>query len=140
MIQKSENINYLSWAIALSAMLISLIFSEILNYPPCALCWYQRIFMYPLVFIIPTAIVIKDPKIHNYVVVLSFLGLIISGYHSLIYHEFISESLKVCTASLSCKSKQFELFGLISIPVMSFFSFLLIFILNLKGANHDKRN
>ena len=123
-------------------MAISLIFSELLKYPPCTLCWYQRVFMYPLVFIIPTALITKDRQIHNYVIVLSIFGLMIAGYHSLIYHDFISETLKVCTADLSCKTKQFELFGFISIPVMSFFSFLIILILNLnsRGEPSDKRN
>jgi disulfide bond formation protein DsbB len=135
----SHKISYLSWSIALISMLISLIFSDILKFPPCTLCWYQRIFMYPLVFIIPVGILSKDHKIHIYCLVLSLFGLVIAGYHSMIYHGIIQEALKVCTADLSCKTKQFELFGMISIPVMSFISFLIIFILNLQGVRDVKR-
>jgi disulfide bond formation protein DsbB len=131
---------YLTWAIALISAMISLFFSEILKFPPCVLCWYQRIFMYPLVFIVPIGIILHDKKIYAYTLTLSLIGLFIAAYHSLIYHSIIPEALKICTAELSCKTKQFELFNFISIPLMSFLSFLLIFILNLIGAQHDKRN
>ncbi len=135
----NKNINSISWGIALFSMLISLVFSDILKFPPCTLCWYQRIFMYPLVFILPVGILSRDDKVHLYTVVLSGVGLLIAAYHSMIYHGIIQEALKVCTAELSCKTKQFELFGLISIPVMSLFSFLIIFILNLQGVRNVKR-
>ncbi len=134
------SINYASWFIALLALFISLLLSDILKYPPCTLCWYQRIFMYPLVFLIPVGLLIKDRNIYTYVLSLSTVGLVIAGYHSLIYHGVIEEALQLCTVALSCKTKQFELFNFISIPVMSFFSFLTIVILNLVGVFYDKRN
>ena len=70
----------------------------------------------------------------------SFVGLIISAYHGLIYHGVIQEALKLCNAQLSCKTKQFELFGFLSIPVMSFLSFASILIFNLIGVIREKRN
>lgn len=121
-------------------MFISLIFSDILGYQPCTLCWYQRIFMYPLVFIIPVGIVYKDHKLFRYTLVLSFIGALIALYHSLIYHGVIPEGLKLCNAQLSCKTKQFELFNFLSIPVMSFFSFAFIFIINFLGVKNVKRD
>lgn len=139
MVFSNKNISYMSWTVALISMFISLVFSDILKFPPCTLCWYQRIFMYPLAFIIPVGILTQDHKIHVYSLVLSSVGLMIAGYHSLIYHGIIQEALKVCTADLSCKTKQFELFGFISIPVMSLISFLIIFILNLQGVRNVKR-
>ena len=137
--QNLKKIAYLSWSIALFAMLLSLIFSEILKYPPCSLCWYQRIFMYPLVFIIPLGILMNDKNIYSYVLTLSFIGLILSTYHSLIYYSFIPEALKLCTAELSCKTKQFELFNFFSIPILSLFSFLILTILNFIGVTNVKR-
>ena len=130
----------LAWGLALFALLTSLFFSEVLKYPPCSLCWYQRVFMYPLVFIIPVGLFYKDAVLFMYVRVLSAIGFIIALYHSIIYHDIIQEALKVCTASLSCNTKQFELFGFLSIPVMSLFSFLFILLLTLKGGTHEKGN
>ncbi len=131
---------YFSWTIALTAMVVSLIFSEVLRFPPCTLCWYQRVFMYPLVFILPIGIIKKDRNIFSYALLLSSIGLLISGYHALIYHGLIPEAIKVCTAELNCTTKQFELFNLISIPVMSTLSFAFLFALNLTGVLNDKRN
>lgn len=131
---------YLAWGVALLATLTSLYFSEVLKYPPCSLCWYQRVFMYPLVLILPIAIVGKDKNLSTYLLVFSFLGLIVAGYHSLIYHNIISETFKVCTADLSCKTKQFELFNFLSIPVMSFVSFTVLFLIGIKERVYEKRD
>jgi disulfide bond formation protein DsbB len=45
-------IPHLTFVVALIATMGSLFFGEVLKYPPCTLCWYQRICMYPLVFIL----------------------------------------------------------------------------------------
>ena len=131
---------YFAWGISLFATLSSLFFSEILNYPPCSLCWYQRIFIYPLVLILPIGIVSKDKNLNSYLMIFSFLGLIVAGYHTLIYHNIISEAFKVCTAELSCKTKQFELFNFLSIPLMSFLSFAVLFLIGIKEKIYEKRN
>ncbi|HBE83513.1 MAG TPA: disulfide bond formation protein B, partial [Blastocatellia bacterium] len=34
---------YAAWLISLSSMGGSLFFSEVMELPPCVLCWYQRI-------------------------------------------------------------------------------------------------
>lgn len=96
--------------------------------------------MYPLVFILPIGLLSDDNKVSLYSLVLSFVGLVIALYHVLIYHGFIQEAFKVCTTDLSCKTKQFELFGLISIPVMSLASFSIIFILSLIGVIYAKKD
>ena len=36
---------------SLIATIGSLVYSLIIGFPPCDLCWYQRIFMYPVVLI-----------------------------------------------------------------------------------------
>lgn len=131
---------YIAWGMSLFSTLSSLFFSEILNYPPCSLCWYQRIFMYPLVLILPIGIVNNDKNIAKYLIVFSTLGLVVAGYHSLIYHNIISETFKICTAELSCKTKQFELFNILSIPVMSFLSFAVLFFIGIKEKIYEKRN
>lgn len=130
---------YFAWGISLLSTFASLFFSEVLKYPPCSLCWYQRVFMYPLVIILPVGILSLDKHISKYVLSLSIFGSIIAGYHTLIYHDVIQEKLTLCTADLSCKTKQFELFGFLSIPLMSFLSFLIIFVLALKEFRSEKR-
>lgn len=131
---------YIAWGISLFSTLSSLFFSEILKYPPCSLCWYQRIFMYPLVLILPIGIVSNDKNLGKYLIVFSILGFVVAGYHSLVYHNIIAEAFKVCTAELSCKTKQFELFNLLSIPVMSAMSFVVLLFIGIKEMIYEKRS
>ena len=76
------------------ASLGSLYFSEIAKFPPCVLCWYQRICLYPLVAILTVGILRGDKKVYLYVLPLSISGLIIAIYHNLLYYKIIPESIK----------------------------------------------
>ena len=67
----------LFWAV-LSAVVGSLIYSQIVGFPPCDLCWWQRIFMYPQVIILLVAMRRKDKGIIDYLMPLSIIGAIIS--------------------------------------------------------------
>jgi disulfide bond formation protein DsbB len=118
---------YVAWVVALIATLGSLFFSEVMKLPPCSLCWYQRIFMYPLAIIIPLGILMRDPKAVAYGVGLSAPGLLLSIYHNLLYYHIIPESLAPCVKGISCTTRQIEWFGFLTIPLLSLLSFMLIF-------------
>ena len=62
---------FVSWFIALAAMLGSLYYSEIRGLAPCVLCWYQRILMYPQVLLLGLAIVKNDRGIADYILLLN---------------------------------------------------------------------
>ena len=70
-----------AFALAAIAMSGSLYFSEVANYIPCTLCWYQRIAMYPLVVLFGIAAVRRDRGIAPYGLVLSAVGAVIAVYH-----------------------------------------------------------
>ena len=115
---------YLSWLIALVATVGSLFFSEVMELPPCVLCWYQRIAMYPLVFIIGTGIVLRDVRLKIYALPICLIGLVISVYHNLLYYGIIPESITPCTEGISCTSRQIEWLGFITIPLMALTAFI----------------
>ncbi len=117
---------YLIWVTALIATAGSLFFSEVMELPPCVLCWYQRIAMYPLVAIVAVGIVTRDPRWKLYVLPLSLTGLAIAVYHNLLYYHIIPESITPCTEGVSCTSVQLEWLGFITIPLMSLTAFVLI--------------
>lgn len=122
-----KNILYIAWVQALIATLGSLYFSEVAQFPPCKLCWFQRIFMYPLVFVIAIGIVKKDKKnLPSYVLPLGIAGWLIALYHNLIYYHIISENLVPCTAGVSCTTRFFAWFGFITIPLLSLIAFSVI--------------
>ncbi len=122
----SKNILYIAWVQSLIAMMGSLYFSEVMKLPPCVLCWYQRILMYPLTLLIAVGILRKDKGIYQYVLPLSITGLMISIYHNLLYYKIIPESIKPCTMGVSCTAKQIEWFGFITIPLLSLTAFAII--------------
>ena len=115
---------YLAWVTALVATAGSLFFSEVMQLPPCVLCWYQRIAMYPLVIIIGSGIIMRDGRMRNYALPVCLAGLAVSIYHNLLYYGIIPESLTPCTRGISCTSRQIEWFGFITIPLMSLAAFV----------------
>lgn len=117
---------YLAWTLALIATLASLFFSEVMQLPPCTLCWYQRICMYPLIPVLTAGILRRDAGVAVYALPLGLSGAAIAAYHNLLYYHFIPESLAPCTQGLSCASRQLEWLGFITIPLMALVGFALI--------------
>ena len=115
---------YMAWLIALLAMVGSLFFSEVMQMPPCVLCWYQRIAIYPLVLIIGTGIVLRDRRMKIYALPLCLIGLVISIYHNLLYYGVIPESITPCTEGVPCNAVQIEWLGFITIPLMGLGAFV----------------
>jgi disulfide bond formation protein DsbB len=125
--------NYLQFGLLVSAVSTagSLIFSEILKFPPCVLCWYQRIFMYPLVAIFAIGIWKKDKNTTYFALPLAVIGFIIAVYHNLLYYKIIPESAAPCTLGISCTTKQIEWLGFITIPFLSLTAFAIILVLTI---------
>ena len=117
---------YVAWLQALVATLGSLFFSEVMQLPPCVLCWYQRIMMYPLVLTLTVGILLFDRRVRYYVLPLSVIGLMISIYHNLLYYGVIPESLAPCTTGISCTTRQIEWLGFITIPLLALVAFTVI--------------
>jgi disulfide bond formation protein DsbB len=117
---------YFAWMTALIATVGSLFFSEVMELPPCILCWYQRIAMYPLVIVIGAGIILRDPKLKYYALPLGLTGLAISVYHNLLYYGILPESITPCTEGVSCTSRQIEWLGFITIPLMALAAFAIV--------------
>lgn len=116
----------MAWTQAFVGMVGSLYFSEIVKLPPCTLCWYQRAAMYPLVFIITVGIVRRDLNYVWYALPIAVVGLAIALFHNLLYYGFISEASFTCQSGVSCTTPQLELFGFVTIPLLSFVAFSII--------------
>ncbi len=123
---RRDILQYLAWVIALIATVGSLFFSEVMQLPPCVLCWYQRIAMFPLVIIIGSGIVMRDRRMRNYALPVCLMGLAISIYHNLVYYRVIPESILPCAQGVSCSSRQIEWLGFITIPLMTLGAFVAV--------------
>jgi disulfide bond formation protein DsbB len=124
-----KNALYIAWFIALVAMCGSLFFSNVLGYPPCVLCWYQRIAIYPLVLILGVAIFKKDMKVYRYVLPLSIVGGLISVFHNLVYFKILPDAVAPCAFGVSCTTHFIEWFGFVTIPFLSLVAFIIITVL-----------
>ena len=120
---------FLAFLVSLIATLGSLFFSEIMNFVPCSLCWYQRIFLYPLVFIFLVNLLYPDDKIYKYSFPLVIIGLVFSIYHNLLILKIIPENLSPCVQGIPCSVDYLNWFGFITIPLLSFFAYTIILIL-----------
>ena len=120
----NKNILGFLFVTSLGALVGSLTYSNIAGFPPCELCWIQRIFMYQQVILSFMAMIKKDKGIVFYLFPLSILGAIVSFYHSMAQWGF-GGSLLPCTAVGGECSKVYVLeYGYITIPFMAFTSFI----------------
>jgi disulfide bond formation protein DsbB len=123
-----KNLIQIAFAQALMAMLGSLYFSEVLQFPPCVLCWYQRIAFYPLVLLLGIGIYRQDKTVYWYALPLAIIGWVISIYHNLLYYKILPESIQPCMLGVSCTTKFIEWFGFVTIPFLSFIAFSVIIV------------
>ncbi|MFT7003356.1 MAG: disulfide bond formation protein DsbB [Sulfurimonas sp.] len=131
---------FLAWLIATIATLGSLFFSEVMEFPPCTLCWYQRILMYPLVIIFLIGLFPLDKNIFKYSVPFAILGWLAALYHNLLHYEIITDDMTPCSQGVPCSVKYIEIFGFLTIPMLAFIAFSLILtllFLFLKGKNNE---
>ena len=139
----NASLPYIAWIIALVGVVGTLFFSEVMLLPPCVLCWYQRIALYPLVFIIGVGIIMRDSRMKYYALPLAVCGLLISIYHNLLYFGLIPESITPCVEGISCTSKQIEWLGFITIPLMALAGFagiVLCLVLHKPEKIYEKGN
>ena|SRR3989344_5598287 len=139
----SQNGLLLAFIVALSSVFFSLFYSEFIGYEPCALCWYQRIFIYPQVVLLGIAMFKKDYGVIKYSISLSIIGGLLAGYHYFLQLGLISGlPCPAVGTSLSCSKLLVNQFGYITIPMMSLtaFSMIIVFLLFYKLEKSKKLN
>jgi disulfide bond formation protein DsbB len=107
----------LATAIAAVTTLGSLYYSEIAGYPPCTLCWYQRIAIYPQVIVLGVAALRRDREVWRTAIPLAVVGAAISVWHIVI--ERLPSLAGPCDPSNPCTIKWVEEFGFLTVPAMA---------------------
>ena len=121
---------FVAWLIALVATLGALFIGEMMGKTPCLLCWYQRVFMFPLAVILGVACYSGDAAVGRYGLPLAAIGFVIAGYHNLLYWGVIPEEIQPCTRTgPSCSSADLNLVGVIPIPLFSLGAFAALTVL-----------
>jgi disulfide bond formation protein DsbB len=131
----------LGFVLSLVSSLFPLVYSEIINFLPCYLCWWQRIFMFPLFFIFGVAIWYKDRKIVKYVLPLMSAGFLVSAYQNFFYYFGESSSLPCDASGVSCYQRLVSEFGgYISIPMLALTSFFALITIVLVAHFYKKED
>jgi disulfide bond formation protein DsbB len=126
---------WLAFAVSAIATGGSLFFSEVAHYVPCELCWFQRIFMYPLSIVTLLAAIWNDHRVARYLLPLPVIGAGFSIYHVLIEEGVVTQS-QTCLVSApgGCATKWIDEFGYVTIPVLALTGFALVFCFLLFAA------
>ncbi len=120
---------FLAWIVAVVATLGSLFLSDVMMFPPCTLCWYQRIMMYPLVIILLAGMAPLDGSFFRYAVPFVVIGWLMAFYHNLLQYGIIPDDMSPCMQGIPCSVKYMDMLGFITIPMMSLVAFTLIAVL-----------
>ena len=127
--QNSWSLIFGAWLISCISMGGSLFFSEVMEFPPCILCWYQRIAMYPLVAIFMVGLFPLSKEVFKYSAPFVALGWLIALWHNLLHLGIIKEDLSPCREGVSCSTVYINWMGFITIPLLSFVAFSLLGII-----------
>lgn len=114
---------FVAWVVALVATLGALFIGEVMGQAPCLLCWFQRVFMFPLVLLLGIALYRNDSGIWRYALPLAGIGLLTALYHLLLYAGIIPQAIQPCGAGPSCSSADLNVIGFVPIPLLSLLAF-----------------
>ncbi len=115
-----------AWIVALAASLAVLFIGEVLGQMPCLLCWYQRVFMFPLAIVLGLGLWWRDARVGRYGVALALGGGAVALWHMALYVGLIPEPIQPCTATgPSCTDDNQLILG-IPIPLLSLVAFALV--------------
>ena len=130
---------WLAWVVAAVATAGSLYFSEVANYVPCQLCWYQRIAMYPLAGVLLVAAVRKDWSARWYCLPMLIAGVGVSAYHYFIeWKPAFGES--ACSVGPACTDIWFRRLGFVTLAFMALSGFIAILLLLFVQPNRARQS
>ena len=128
-----------AWLLALGSALAVLFIGEIMGQQPCALCWYQRMAMFPLAIVLGIAVWRGDLSVWRYALPLAAAGLLVAAFHTLVYFGVVPEAISPCGAGPSCVDAAMTIFGDVPIPLLSLGAFIGLGDLLLRVRKGDRK-
>jgi disulfide bond formation protein DsbB len=118
-----------AWVVALAATLGALFIGEVMGMPPCLLCWYQRIMMFPLAVILGIAAFANDRRGACYALPLACGGAAIAGYHTALIAGWVPAWWVPCGTGPSCSEQSLAILGGVQLPWLALLAFVVIALL-----------
>ena len=133
-----KNIYAIGLIVSLGLSTATLIYSEVIGFPPCQLCWYARIALYPQVILFAVGIWRPARELLISAGILSGLGLFVTLYNAYIQVAG-SNSLLCLEGAESCATIYVREFGFVTIPVMAVIGFIFLFVLTVSAYREQGR-
>lgn len=130
--------NEIGYVLSLGATVASIMLSNVYEFIPCELCWYQRVFMFPIPLIFFAALWRKDKNSVFYVLPLSLIGSAIALYQTMLQWGWLNYDPNTCSVAVPCADAQINLLGFLTIPFGSFLMFLAISVLAIINFPKEK--
>ena len=136
---------HFGFAMALGAFFMSLFYSVIVGFPPCDLCWVERIFLYPQLILFSVELYKRDHSIVDFGIIFATIGSLVSIYHVFVENG-VAKSLACAVPNpanpsiVSCAIRYVYEFGYITIPIMALTAslFILSILFNYKYMSKVK--
>ncbi len=136
-----KNFLVLGFVLSLIGTMFSLVYSEVIGFAPCYLCWWARIFLYPQVILFGIALWNKDRKVIKYILPLLSGGFLLTVYHNFMYYFADTSDLPCDASGVSCYQELVSVFnGYISIPMLALTNFFAIFVVVIVAHFYGKKD
>lgn len=122
-------------AIVLVSIIGALIYQLAYATPVCELCWWQRIFLFPIAIVGFVAAWYRTKEAHVIIGILAFIGLFYAAYHYYLHFQglVLGNPLAVPCSSggllPACGDSPILTFGFVTIPFMGILVFINLLIL-----------
>ncbi len=105
---------------------LALTYSEVFGFVPCGLCWLERIFLFPQVFLLMGALYFKDTLFARYGLILSSIGFVIAVYHH--YLQMGGTEFVKCPSAgaVDCAKRIMFEFDFMTFPLLAAAGFALL--------------
>lgn len=133
----AKNALLVGFITTLAGTFLTLFYSEYLQYKPCDLCWFQRIFLYSQIVLYGLALWKKDFSIFVYTFALSLFGLMIAIYHHLLQIGYnVYKPCSDAPFAVDCAKPSFIEFGFVTFPFMAVVLFMFLTVLSFVVIKH----
>lgn len=128
------------FAFSLLSSVMTLVYSEYFGIVPCALCWFERIFMYGIVVLSGLALYKREEKyILPYILSFSIFGAAFSIYHHVLQMTAsISSHLPCPVSGGDCAKRIIFEYGHITFPWMAFVVFAFFIVIFFVCKSREK--
>lgn len=118
-------LTWLIFLVSLGCLLGSLFMSDVLKLSPCDLCWWQRIFMYPIVILSGISLIRKNTEsLFINVVGLSIPGLLTALFNVWVQYGPKETTALFCDPTNPCSEIDVIALNVLTLPMMSAVAFL----------------